>query len=103
MSPSMKFLSKAKGVLADPPEWAIVCIFGGTYAIAAIVFVVMLVGGVASPGAVIALAIAATVLPWAIYWAIMLSLMAGALALGTMLYVVYLAGRAWRGEELFQD
>src|SRR5664280_238740 len=31
MSPSRKFFSKARTVLSDPPEWATVWIFGGTY------------------------------------------------------------------------
>ena len=103
MSPSRKFFTKARAALSDPPEWATVWIFGGTYVVAVIVFVIMLVGGAASPTAVFALVIIAGVLPWLIYWAIMLALMVGALALGTMLYVVFLAGRAWRGEQLFQD
>lgn len=103
MSPSRTFFSKARTVLSDPPEWATVYVFGGTYVVAAFVFVIMLVGGAASPVAVFALVIIAGVLPWLIYWALMLTLLAGALALGTILYFVFLAGRAWRGEQLFQD
>jgi hypothetical protein len=94
MSPSRKFFSKVRTALSDPPEWATVWIFGGTYVVAAIVFIIMLVGGAASPGAAFALIILASLLPWLIYWAITLALAAGALALGVLFYAVYLAGRA---------
>ena len=103
MTSNRRFFRAAKNVLRNPPGWAAFWIFCGTYAVAAIILVLMVIAGTATPVNVLVLVIVASLLPWFIYWAIMLALLAGALALGAILYLVFLAGRAWRGEQLFQD
>jgi hypothetical protein len=103
MTQNRHLLSGIRDALTDPPDWATSCIFGGTWVIAVIIFVIMAIRGEASPPAVFALIVVALVVPWLVYWMLFFVFLAGAFALGAILHVTMLAGRAWRGEHLFDE